>query len=82
MKKAISKWELMMKYIGITDNDLKNINANIFIIYAQNDLIKEEHILTIAELVKNSKLRKIEKSTHTNIINKEETIREIIKFIK
>jgi len=82
MKKAISKWELMMKDIGITDNDLKNINANILIIYAQNDLIKEEHILKIAELVKNSKLRKIEKSTHTNIINKEETIKEIIKFIK
>ena len=82
MKKTISKWELMMKDIGITDDDLKNINANILIMYADNDLIKEEHIIKIVELIKNCKIKKIVKSTHTEIINKEETIKEIIEFIK
>ena len=82
MKKAISKWELMMKDIRITDDDLINLNANILIMYADNDLIKEEHILKMAELIKNSKIKKIAKSTHTEIINKEETIKEIIEYLK
>ena len=82
MKKAISKWELMMKDIGITDDDLKNINANMLIMYAENDLIKEEHILKMAELIKNCALIKIKNSTHMNIINKEETIKNIMNFLK
>jgi len=82
MKKTINKWELMMKDIGITDEDLININANILIMYADNDLIKEEHIFKMAELIKNNKTKKILKSTHTEIINKEETIKEIIEYLK
>ncbi|MCL2808616.1 MAG: hypothetical protein FWD24_00980, partial [Treponema sp.] len=82
MKKAISKWELMMKDIGLTDDDLNNINANMLIMYAENDLIKEEHILKMAELIKNCALIKIKNSTHMNIINKEETIKNIMNFLK
>jgi len=82
MKKIIKKWELMLFDIGLTENDLKSINANIFIIYAENDLIKEEHIFKMAELIKNCKLQKMVKSTHSDIFKKEETIKEIINFIK
>jgi len=82
MKKTISKWELMMKDIGLTDSDLMNINANMLIMYAENDLIKEEHILKMVKLINNCKMEKINKSTHMNIINKEETIKRIINFIK
>jgi len=82
MKKVISKWELMMKDIGIADNDLKDIKTNMLIIHAENDLIKEEHILRIKELIKDCKLKKIKKSTHSDIINKEETINEIMEFLK
>jgi len=82
MKKTISKWELMMKDIGITDEDLINLNANILIMYADNDLVKEEHIIKMAELIKNSKIKKIANSTHTDIINKEETVKEIIEYLK
>ena len=82
MRKAISKWELMMKDIGITDNELKDINANMLILYAEKDMIKEEHIFKIVELINNCKVKKIDNCTHSNIFNKEETIREIIKFIK
>jgi len=81
MEKAISKWELMMKDIGLTDDDLKNINANMLIMYAENDLIKEEHIFKMAELIKNCALIKIKNSTHMNIINKEETIKNIMNFL-
>jgi non-heme chloroperoxidase len=81
MKKAISKWELMMKDIGITDEKLKNINANMEIIYAENDLIKEEHILKIGELIKNCSVKKIGNCTHSNIFKNEEAIKEIIEFL-
>ena len=82
MKKTISKWELMMKDIGITDNDLKSINTSVYVIYAEEDLVKEEHILKMAELIKDSKVKKIQNCTHSNILNKEETIQEIIEYIK
>ena len=82
MKKVISKWELMMKDIGIADNDLKDIKTNMLIIHAENDLIKEEHILRMKELIKGCKLKKIKNSTHSDIINKEETINEIMEFLK
>jgi len=82
MKKSINKWALMLFDIGLTDSDFKNINADILILYAENDLIKEEHILKMAELIKNCKVQKISKSTHTNIFKREETVREIINFIK
>jgi pimeloyl-ACP methyl ester carboxylesterase len=82
MKKKIMLWELMLKDIGITDEELKTINANLYILYAENDMIKEEHILKMAELIKNCKVKKIKNSVHLNIYKKEETINEIIKYIK
>jgi len=82
MKKIINKWGLMLFDIGITDNDLKNINANMLIIHAENDLIKENHILEMGELIKNCKVKKIENCTHTNVFKKLETIKEILEFIR
>jgi len=82
MRKKIMKWELMLKDIGITEEELKNINANMNILYAENDMIKEEHILYLANLIKNCKVTKIEKSTHFNIYEKKETISEIKKYLK
>ena len=43
---------------------------------------KEEHTLKIAQLINNCEAKKIENSTHSNILNKERTVEEIIKFIK
>ena len=82
MKKIIKKWELMLFDIGLTEDDLKSIAANIFIIYAENDLIKEEHIFKMVELIKNCKVQKIGKSTHSDIFKKKKAIKEIINFLK
>jgi len=81
MKKNIMRWELMLKDIGISDNELKEIRANIYIIYAGKDMIKEEHILKIVELIKNCKVKKIKNCTHLNIYKNKETINEIIKYL-
>jgi pimeloyl-ACP methyl ester carboxylesterase len=76
-KKIMMIWELMLNDIGITDEELRKINANIMILYAEKDMIKEEHILKISQLIKNCKVKKIEGAHHLNIYKKKETIREI-----
>ena len=80
-KKIIMIWELMLKDIGITDEELRKINANIMILYAEKDMIKEEHILKISQLIKNCKVKKIEGAHHLNIYKKKETISEIYAML-
>jgi pimeloyl-ACP methyl ester carboxylesterase len=81
MKKNIMRWNLILNDIGITDDELKKIKANIYILYAEKDVIKEEHILTMAQLINKCKVKKIKNSTHMNIYKKEETIIEIIEYL-
>jgi non-heme chloroperoxidase len=80
-KKTVKIWELMLKDIGITEEELGKINANIFILYAKNDMIKEEHIFKMSRLIKNCKVKKIDNSRHLNIYKKNETIKEILDYI-
>jgi len=80
-KKVPMIWELMLNDIGITDEELSKINANIMILYAEKDMIKEEHILKISQLIKNCKVKKIVGAHHLNIYKKKETIREIIEYL-
>ena len=82
MRKNIMRWQLMLKDIGISDDDLKEIRANIYIMYAGKDMIKEEHILKMAGLIKNCGVKKIEHCTHLSIYKNKETIHEMIKYIR
>jgi pimeloyl-ACP methyl ester carboxylesterase len=81
-KRNIMRWALMLKDIGITDEELSNINANMLLLYAANDMIKEEHILKMAQLIKNCMVKKIENCNHMNIYKKEETTNEILEYLK
>jgi pimeloyl-ACP methyl ester carboxylesterase len=81
-KRIAMRWELMLKDIGITDEELMEINSNILILYAEKDMIKEDHIIKISELIKNCKIKKIQKTNHLNIYKNKETIKEIIEYIK
>jgi len=78
--KVIMRWELMLKDIGITDDEMKVITANVFILYADNDMIKEEHILSIAKLITNSKVLRIKNSTHLSICTKTESIKALLDY--
>jgi pimeloyl-ACP methyl ester carboxylesterase len=80
-EKNVKIWELMLNDIGITEEELGAINANIFILYAENDMIREEHILQISRLIKDCKTKKIKHSHHLNLYKKNETIKEILKFL-
>lgn len=80
-KRIAMRWELMLKDIGMTDDELMKINANMMILYAENDMIKETHILKMSELIKNCKVKKIEKTNHLNIYKNKKTINEIMEYI-
>lgn len=80
MDKYIMRFDLMLNDIGLSDDDLRSINANMKIIYAENDMIKEEHILKMADLIPGCELEKIEDSNHLNIVNKPKTIEAIRRF--
>jgi len=80
-KRIVLRWELMLKDIGITGDELTKLNANILILYAEKDMIKEEHILKMSELIKNCRIKKIKETTHLNIYKNRETIKEIIEFM-
>jgi non-heme chloroperoxidase len=81
-KRNVMRWELMLKDIGIADEELRKIDANIMILYAEKDMIKEEHIFKMSELIKNCKIKKIENSNHLNIYKNKDTINEIIEYLK
>jgi len=73
-KKFIAKMNLMMRDIGITDDDLRSIRADMKILYAERELIKEEHIKQIASLIPNASLDKVMGCHHMTILNKREAI--------
>lgn len=69
-----ARFDLMLHDIGLTRKDLNLVETAIHIIYAENDMIKEDHILDIHHNIPNSTLQKIPKSTHLSIMNKKAAI--------
>ncbi len=73
-QKSIARLDLMMNDIGLTDDDLRSIKANMMILYAEKDLIKEDHIKQIAGLIPNAHLHKVRGCNHISIFWKKESI--------
>jgi len=73
-KRFVMRLELMTNDIGLTEADLQGIHASLKIIYAEHDLIKEEHILEMARLIPNCGLQKILKANHLTIFERKETL--------
>ncbi len=71
----------MLNDIGLTEKDLQSIKADMKILYAENDLIKENHIVEIHTLIESSTIKKIAHCTHLNILRQEETIQEIKEYL-
>jgi pimeloyl-ACP methyl ester carboxylesterase len=81
-RRAIMRLNLMLNDIGITAEELAGIRTNIRILYAEHDLIKEEHILEMGRLIPNAGVRKIDHCNHITILDKEETIKDISEFLR
>jgi len=78
MKKSMMRFNLMLEDIGITDDELKSVQTDVKIIYAEHDMIKETHLKRLAELIPNSSLDKIFGCNHMTILNNRKAI-EIMK---
>lgn len=81
MKKFIMRFQLMLTDTGITDDDLKKISSKVLLIYAEKDMIVEEHFLHIAELIPSIKLIKMYGCTHLSTPLQAETISHIRDFL-
>jgi pimeloyl-ACP methyl ester carboxylesterase len=81
LRNASKRWNLMLRDIGLTADDLRGVRTNVRILYAEHDMIKEDHIREIARLIPNAGLRKIARSSHLSIISKPEAIADMREFL-
>jgi pimeloyl-ACP methyl ester carboxylesterase len=73
--------ELMLRDIGISDDDLRSVQTSLQILYAEKDLIQEAHILRIAALVPGSIVKKILGCSHLSIFHSVEAIVEMQGYL-
>jgi pimeloyl-ACP methyl ester carboxylesterase len=81
LKKPIMRFDLMLHDIGLSDDDLRGIRTRVKILYAEKDMIKEEHIQQIAGLIPQASLSKIADCTHLTIVKSEEALRVMEAFL-
>ena len=81
MRKPMLRFDLMLTDIGLSRGDLEAIRKPLLILYADKDMIKEEHILDIHARVRDSKLVKIPGCTHLSILQKSAAIRKMHSYL-
>ncbi len=81
-RRQVKRFDLILNDIGISDEELGGIRTSMKIIYAENDLIKEEHVKTIAGLIPGAELSRIPRCSHLSIFKKPETIEAIKAYLR
>lgn len=82
-KKEKRRLNLMINYPNITIDDLKKIKNPVLIVAGDDDDIKQEHTVQIAEMIDNAKLEIIENSTHNIPFEQPEILnKKILDFLK
>jgi pimeloyl-ACP methyl ester carboxylesterase len=80
-RKALLRLDLMLTDIGISAEELGGIRTSMRFLYAEKDLIKEEHILEMVRLVPGATVRKIAGCNHMNILNQQEAIEDMQAYL-
>ena len=81
MSKHLMCFDLMMRDIGLTEDALRSIQTKVKILYAEKDMIKEEHILKLAALIPNTEVAKVMRCSHLSIINDHVAITKMRGFL-
>lgn len=81
MKKWIMRFDLMLSDIGLSKQDLMSIRTNVHIVYAEHDIIKEQHIMEIHSLIPNSTLYRVAGATHITELGKPDAVRNIREYL-
>lgn len=74
MKRMALRTALMLKDYGITADDLRKIDGKIALIFAEKDMITDEHMEEMAELIPDASFLRIQGTTHMNVISHPELI--------
>ncbi len=80
-RKQVMRCDLMLRDIGISEEELRGIRTRMKILYAEKDLIKEDHILRLTGLIPGSSLSKIPRCTHLSICGQEEAVEAMRGFL-
>ncbi|MDC7222927.1 MAG: alpha/beta hydrolase [Spirochaetales bacterium] len=77
MRKKMRIMNLMLTDIGLSEKELSSIETDILLLYAQKDIVKEEHMQRIHHLLRGSSLLKIADCSHFNIMKSPGTVRAV-----
>lgn len=80
-RKMVMRFDLMLNDIGISAEELNSITTGMKILYAEEEMIKPDHIREIADLVPNSELEMIPGCTHMNILQHPRTAAAIREYL-
>lgn len=75
--KQLMRLDLILNDIGLCENDLQRIRTRMRILYAEKDMVKEDHLLDIHHHIPDSTIREIMKCSHITIPGQKETIADI-----
>nr|WP_256438820.1 alpha/beta hydrolase [Sporosarcina sp. Te-1] len=75
------KFELMIRDLGLSKEDLGRVVQPTLILTAKKDMIYEHHIKEIHHSIHHSILTMVEKSNHFTIVGKEKTLQSIEEFL-
>jgi pimeloyl-ACP methyl ester carboxylesterase len=78
--KQLMRLDLLLNDIGLCENDLQRIRTRMRILYAEKDMVKEDHILDIHHSIPASTIRKVMKCSHITIPFQKETIADIREY--
>lgn len=81
VKKQIMRFNLMLTDSGIRDEDLRHIKTRVLVVYAEKDMVTEDHLIHIARQIPGCGLEKVMDCTHMSIPYQEETIRILRDFL-
>ncbi|NMB69105.1 MAG: alpha/beta fold hydrolase [Chloroflexi bacterium] len=81
VQKHLLRFDLMLRDMGISEEALQGIRADLLILYAERDMIKEDHLQRLAGLVPGARLQKIMGCTHMSIYRHPEALRAMRDFL-
>jgi pimeloyl-ACP methyl ester carboxylesterase len=81
VQKQLLRFDLMLRDMGISEEELQGIRTDLLILYAENDMIKEDHLQRLAGLVPGARLQKIMGCTHLDIYRHPEALHAMRDFL-
>ncbi|MBN2554663.1 MAG: alpha/beta hydrolase [Anaerolineales bacterium] len=79
--KAAQRMAMMLRDLEISEDDLRALCADIQILHAEKDAIREEHLHRLAALIPGAVIRKIPGCTHLSILKQQPCIDCMRQFL-